>query len=145
MLVFGMKGFSFFRLPPRLLAISCGGPAVLHFLPVLVMCGTGQGVYTPYDLYFRTPAPELSMQKLGMLTSMRLDLKRLVFGFPSESDDGEPPLKDSTAQNEPEESEPPVVPVDVPIYKPNIIDIDFDRLTDNEKDKTLHENAPVLS
>lgn len=137
MLVFGMKGFSFFRLPPRLLAISCGGTAVLHFLPVLVMCGTGQGVYTPYDLYFRTPAPELSMQKLGMLTSMRLDLKRLVFGFPSESDDGEPPLKDSTAQNEPEESEPPVVPVDVPIYKPNIIDIDFDRLTDNEKDKTL--------
>ena len=38
---------------------------------------------TPYDLYFKSNYPVYSVNNLGLITTMRLDLKRTVFGFES--------------------------------------------------------------
>lgn len=47
---------------------------------ILCVSITGDGPATQYTLYFKDPSPELSMNKLGVLTSMRLDLERLATG-----------------------------------------------------------------
>lgn len=46
----------------------------------------GTEYYTAYDLYHHTSAIDISMRRLGVWTTMRLDVKRMIFGMP------EPPL-----------------------------------------------------
>lgn len=41
---------------------------------------TGDSPASQYTLYYKASSPELSVNKLGLLTTMRLDLKRLVTG-----------------------------------------------------------------
>lgn len=41
---------------------------------------TGDSPVSQYTLYFKENSPELSMNKLGVMTTMRLDLERLVLG-----------------------------------------------------------------
>ena len=64
-----------------LLAVS-----VLLHLGLLLSIHLGDhSMYGPYDLYYKTANVDLSMEKLGFLTTTRLDFQRLLFGF---SDDG---------------------------------------------------------
>lgn len=42
---------------------------------------TGRSNISQYSLYYKNFSPELSVNKLGLLTTMRLDLERLIFGF----------------------------------------------------------------
>ncbi|MDZ7834417.1 MAG: sulfatase-like hydrolase/transferase [Alkalibacterium sp.] len=45
------------------------------------MWGNGQEQNSAYDLYFQTRDPVLSVDRLGMITTMRLDLQRLLTGW----------------------------------------------------------------
>lgn len=42
---------------------------------------TSKNDFSQYTLYYKASIPELSVKKLGLMTTMRLDIKRLIFGF----------------------------------------------------------------
>lgn len=104
-----------------------------------------QDVNSAYDLYYRNNYPVASVNKLGLLTSMRLDLQRTLFGFEQEL--APPPPKEEipdvvvekpetpgTETEEPEETPKPV-------YKDQVEEIDFEKLiaeTSNETLKNMH-------
>ncbi len=77
--VFKNKLFSFKKitLKPRLLLISL--IIIFHFLAVMVL--TGKEIYSNYNLYHNVHSPTLATNKLGLFTTMRLDIKRTLFGF----------------------------------------------------------------
>jgi lipoteichoic acid synthase len=47
---------------------------------VICITFTGDSPVSQYTLYFKESSPELSMNKLGVMTTMRLDFERLVMG-----------------------------------------------------------------
>lgn len=82
--------------------------------------------YSSYALYFETHVPKLMVRDFGVLTEMRLDLKRTVFGFEEEVKIQE--------KNE-------FIPIEKEFVY-NKMDIDFDNLILNEENetiKTMHE------
>ena len=53
----------------------------IYLVTLLSLCYKQNETYSPYDLYFETHAPSITSKKLGLLTEVRLDLKRYLFGF----------------------------------------------------------------
>lgn len=81
MLAQGKKWFSFGRIkwqPRTVLAV------ILVLVQVagvtMVYAGTREP-FSPYDLYFQRNYPNLSVERLGLLTTMRLDSQRLATGW----------------------------------------------------------------
>ncbi len=162
-------------LPVVLLAVFCGKfvqferekwlqsailaviAVICYLAAVLTLQIGGTELYSPYDLYYKTISSELSMQKLGVLTTMRLDLEHVIFndgktelagldlGAEQETEpEGEAVTEttpeETTAAKETEttaetttepETEPPVD------TSPNVMDIDFDQLIAKEKNQTI--------
>lgn len=91
---------------------------------------------TPYDLYFKNTYPVYSVNSLGLVTTMRLDLKRNIFGF-------EPVLETFLSVDIPEEKlvkdiKSPVIPkIPEKVIEYNVMDINFDSLIANEKNETI--------
>lgn len=141
LVVFGFKYFKFYPLVWRFLPLSACLLVLSQLLTVFIMCVSSRDIYSPYDLYFRTAAPELSVQKLGLFTTMRLDLKRMVFGFKpatfGESKGGVSDVSKENSDSADKEQALPVVAPQKPDYKFNTMEIDFDKLISNEKDSTL--------
>ena len=83
--------------------------------------------YSSYNLYYSTHVPKLTAKSFGIITEMRLDLERTLFGFKEniiESIDNS--LKTNTTAE----------------ITYNIMDIDFDTLIENEDNeliKSMHE------
>ncbi len=73
---------------------------VISFSSAIVcVASTGDEPISQYNLYFHETSPELSINKLGVMTTMRLDLEKLVFGeVKSEIEDE---LMDSSSENTP--------------------------------------------
>ena len=53
----------------------------VYLFTLLSLCYKQNETYSPYDLYYDTHAPSITAKKMGLLTEVRLDLKRYVFGF----------------------------------------------------------------
>lgn len=86
-----------------------------------------EGMYSNKNLYYNIHVPKVTARRMGLFTTMKLDLKRLLFGF-----------------EEKLEIEVIAIPEEVIIEekKYNITEIDFDTLIQNETDetiKTMHE------
>ena len=77
--------------------------------------------YSSYRLYFETHVPKLTVRDFGVLTEMRIDLKRTLFGFEEEV---------KTIEKE------EVIPVEKEIIY-NQMNIDFDNLILNENNETI--------
>lgn len=142
---------------------------VISFSSAIVcVASTGNEPVSQYNLYFHETSPELSVNKLGVMTTMRRDFEKLVFGEVSSelenelmdienifdipggtltSDSGtsiEPGKTGIPAEitgddaQEPPESQEPAIPL-----KPyNIMDIDFETLMASGKSDplyTMHE------
>lgn len=130
-------------------------PPALYFLLVFCMASylisiicvnlTDEKNLSQRTLYYNTVAPELSAAKLGLMTTMRLDFQRLVFGFEekvyAEETDHEdksyrggavPAFNSGDTGDVPESSGGETVPVEY-----NIMDIDFEALIANEKDAEI--------
>jgi phosphoglycerol transferase MdoB-like AlkP superfamily enzyme len=102
-----------------------------------------------YALYYQINSPELSVQKLGVLPTQSIDLKRYCFGFKEEDsylatanavafNTSTPP--EDTSNNRKDEPAPPKT------Y--NVMDIDFQNLIASEKDPNIlpmHEYFSSLS
>lgn len=121
-------GWGFRSLVLGLLIIS-------HFSTVAAIYFGDKGQNSAYDLYFDSNLPLLSVNKLGLITTMRLDLQRLATGWsPTLKNDfldlgpisnNDDPLKDNTDN-----------PKDKPLEY-NIMPIDFDKLISEENNEVI--------
>ena len=82
-----------------------------------------KAIYSSYNLYFNTHAPILSSKKFGLISTMGIDLNRLVFGMNEKKIEI---IIDNDDKNE---------PVEEVLY--NTIDIDFEKLKENEDDEDI--------
>lgn len=120
--VFDYKRISLDKKGLLLLSIIC-----LHFSCVLSFeFIDDEDMYSNKHLYHDVNAPLLTARKLGILTEMRLDVKRSIFGF-TEKDI----MIDEEIQNEIIYEE-----IEETVYGYNAIDIGFDKLNETETDET---------
>ena len=63
----------------RLIILAAG--VASHILGLHLVKIGSRSVNSPYNLYYNIHQPEFAVDKLGLLTYMRLDLKRQVFGW----------------------------------------------------------------
>lgn len=89
---------------------------------------TSRRDFSQYAVYYNIASPELSMKKIGVLTTMRLDLQRAFLGFEENSDQKivETPI-----------SPPPIAQKKVLLEEQNITKIDFAELFKNEQNRIL--------
>lgn len=99
---------------------------VLHFGAVLCLPLGGTQIYSPHDIYHDTFILSMGTRHFGILTSLRLEIRGLLFG---ESSSGILDIPDDSDTQEDTE------------YAYNITDVDFAALAKTEEDervKTLH-------
>lgn len=77
--------------------------------------------YSSYNLYFNTHVPKITVKDFGIITEMRLDLKRTLFGF--------------TEKITLEENEEEVIMEEETKY--HVMNIDFDKLIEEEQNSTI--------
>ena len=85
-----------------------------------------QPIHSNKNLYYNIHLPKLTANRMGMYTTMRLDLKRLIFGFEEKVTIEIEAIPEDTREKE---------------IKYNVTDIDFDEAITNEIDenvKTMH-------
>lgn len=126
-LIFGKKIFSFNK-GKKSLAIESILLLVFIIVSLITVMFDDKGMYSLKNVYTKTHAPMITINKVGLLSMECLDLERYLFGFeeklynvkPSESNKGD----------------------DIEEVKYNVLDIDFDKLISEEKDdmvKSMHE------
>lgn len=89
-----------------------------YALAILSLNLDKQTLYSPYNLYYNLDATTTSTEVLGLFTSQRLNIKRLLFGF-----------QEKLITEEIEEEQEEI------LY--NKLDIDFDKLIEEEKDSGI--------
>lgn len=95
-----------------------------YFVTVLVLNLDKKEIYSAYNLYYNDSSmPLLTTEKLGLITTMRIDLKRSVFGF------------DEKAYKYKKTTKKPVVKETK--YKPNITVIDFNNMIASTNDVSI--------
>ena len=138
---------------------------VVHCLFLLVLLIPGKMAHSPYDLYHTDFVQDLGIEKVGLLTATKFDLRNVVFGTPDfkmgEDVFASVDLPKATTKPSPiptripentEENQsastgnsptPSPIPTQVPIdTSPNVLNIDFKELASKEKEeaiKSLHQ------
>lgn len=96
-----------------------GGVAAVH--------ANDDGPASAYVLYYQRSVPRQSVERLGLITTMRLDVQRLLFGWNASI---QPPPDDAPAWvPDPEEEDKPV--------EYNTLNIDFAALAESEEDEEI--------
>ena len=96
--------------------------------------------FSAWDLYYKTVSIDYSMERLGVLNTMRLDLWRLATGFEPEYAVQAPPPVPTVVPPDQMPDEPvdgPADPEPGPEYGVNALDIDFDALAAAESNPTI--------
>jgi len=120
---------------------------IIVFVGTLILINTGrQDRNSPYEMYYKSFQPNMAVANLGLLTTMRLDFKRTIFGFNPGSimpeittpPENTPSISPTEAVSTPDE------PIPTEILHPgyNVLDIDFESLIVNESDsiiKNMHQ------
>lgn len=126
-IVLGLN-ISFKKYKKKELLILIGIIPISLLLSILVLNTDKDKNYNAKDLYYNTHAPTISTQKLGLLTTMRLDLKRAIFGFTDKIMLEDKEIEEANKSENKKEY--------------NILNIDFDKLIeeeDNDKIRSLHK------
>ena len=146
LLVFwGRRKMPGFEPSKRVCRYLAAGTVALQFIAVLSVNLSTSGLLSPRFLYRDTFIPELSVSNFGVLTTLRLDAKQLIFG-PNE-DPPEPPVDlggetgetdDIPAMNPDLTPGPAPTPASAPtVWADNVLDIDFAALAAGEEDPGL--------
>ncbi len=104
----------------------------------------GTGYFSPYDYYYRNPSLNQSVDKLGLMTTFRLNAQRYFFGESSVSApaSAQPAPAPPAASPTPAASASADAPAEATQYQDNVLDIDFDSLIANAPDdelRAMHE------
>ena len=119
------------RQPNSLLLKLLTSSVAFYVLALLLVLNNNSGIMPVKYLYREAFIPNLSVTNFGVMTTLRLDIKNLIFGG-GETDDGY------------EEEEVPEEPA-VTEYGYNVLEIDFDSLIANETDETVKDMHEYFS
>lgn len=98
----------------------------LHVMTITVIYISQGGILSPWEVYRHKSNPELSLSHFGVLTSLRLDMQRMLFPQKEEVPAFEPdPLKPENPSQK--------------VYEPNVLGIDFSALEQSETDEELRD------
>lgn len=162
------KKLEFWRSVFKAPAIQAGMALFFYLIAILLLRLPGKEAFSPYDLYYKDFVMDLSMEKLGVLTSTRKDIMQ-VFG--KKKDDAlddvvfiglegtVTPVPTNAPSDVPTLTKEPSAPTDMPgeitptpeltpsatptptptpvDTSPNVLDIDFETLAENESKKTI--------
>lgn len=110
-----------------------------HTAGMTIVLKSGQEELSAYDLYYKNSFPQLSAERLGIITTMRLDLQRLLSGWsPSlelseDEKDGFNAIP-ATSKNKQNAKNPKEKKVEY-----NTLEIDFDHLIAKETNPAIKE------
>ena len=108
--------------------IKIGGLIVCFIICLLALNLDKKEIYSAKNLFYYKHLPNLSAQKLGLITTMELDLKRTLTNF----EESVVINNDSNKiDNKPKEEEI--------VYKYNKLDINFEELANNETNKKIKD------
>ena len=129
--------------------------ATIHIFSLVVVAFSGEDGYTAKVLYFDHLVRDISFDKLGVITSTKLDIKELIFGASESVDDITgtqamptlPNANNATTENieeatdggedsGEETTEEPTTEAPI-VYEPNVLNIDFDAFTAGEDGKYI--------
>lgn len=131
-IIFGKKIFNYERNKKASL-ITSGLSIVSIAICILFVQFYGSGMYSLKRLYKETHAPMITINKVGLLSMEVLDLDRFIFGFEEKLYNINKPIDNKEETKKPEETEE---------IKYNVLDIDFDKLINEEENsmvKSMHE------
>lgn len=125
-----------------LLMFHLGGISTIHL--------HGKEQHSPYDLYYQTNLPIMSTQRLGLLTTMRLDLQRLATGWTPTFDQS---LLTENTDRDISQSNPLLTEQDIETsttedhydHDDQILDIDFAQMIENETNSDLKDMHQYFS
>lgn len=131
-IIFGKKNFNFER--NKKASLITGGLSIVSIaICILFVQFYGSGMYSLKRLYKETHAPMITINKVGLLSMEVLDLDRFIFGFEEKLYNINKPTDNKEETKKPEETEE---------IKYNVLDIDFDKLINEEENsmvKSMHE------
>lgn len=111
------------------IAIKMTSVVVVHLVALLCVNFINTNMmYSNKNLYYNIHIPKVTVNRMGLLTTMRLDLQRFIFGFEEKLS-----VETSTTPVEEEENS----------Y--NVTYIDFDKLIQNEENNTIKEMHEYFS
>ena len=130
------KAFNFKRR-----SIVVGMMAGMQLVAMLSLSLGGRDAYSPYDLYFRHHYPVVAAEKMGLLTTLRLDAKRSIFNMsPTLSDEAAQEAVVITKSDEKVPNVEETLVTDTHEEKSyNMLEIDFDKLMGETDDETLKD------
>lgn len=155
LLALGRK-FTFTRLKTHTVSVTILFFIVSYGISMIFVQLWDKSAFSQYNLYYNSSSPELSVSKLGLMTTVRLDFERLIFGFESKdevavitdinqttsnnNDTTVPCISNSIlAVSTPEASVKTAIPSPTPEPSYNIMNIDFKSLIAINKYKNLLE------
>jgi len=155
------------RADGRELLLMLIGVVLTQVLAVFCLNLPSSGALTTKELYRQTFLPDMSVSRFGVATTLRLDITQSIFGLEEPDDDDllpDPPAGGQTTPvvgQDPSSSgqtvpvtpnpggsgEDPEGPDAPPVIdtSPNVLDIDFDTLIENETDKILRNMHQYFS
>jgi len=120
--------------------------AVFQFSGAAAVNLSDGGILSPRSLYYEDFVPQLAVQSFGAMTALRLDLGQLLFpqreapvSVPTPPPTPAPAVTAAAAAESPEPTPTPIV------YEPNVMDIDFTALAEQETDPTLQKMHTYFS
>lgn len=126
---------------------ALGGIAILAQLIAVGFLHLGaKDAYSPYDLYYQHHYPIIAAEKLGLMTTLRLDAKRTLFDWnPGLTESNQEVVLLSQAPDDDMDFPDSSVPAMSENVEENVdyneLDIDFDKLiaeADSEEMKAMH-------
>ncbi len=149
-IIFAIKKKKFFEQYSDVPLYSAAACVCFQLIAISCTFLTGRGIFSPYDLYFQTSSLNQSANKLGLITTFRIDAQRLVFGEPDIidipiDDDSSSDISstdDISSTTSSEDDTPVVKPV---VYTPNVLDIDFESLIENCEDSRVEKMHEYFS
>lgn len=117
---------------------------VTHLIAVssLLISNDNNNIYSELNLYRKIHAPVLSTQKFGLLTTLRLDVERMIIEIDDNNLQTVDNPEDIGAINEPEDLDKTKKVKDV---KYNVMEIDWDNIIEKESNMTIKSIHEYLS
>ena len=110
---------------------------LMHIVALLyISFGEDRRANSAYDLYYNSSSPVLSVDRLGLFTTFRLDIQRHVTNWSPNVNIALPSVED---RRETEKVKIPPINKEVEVEQYNVIDINFDALIEKEEDDGIKE------
>lgn len=126
--------------------IAAASVIAVYALSIVIVSISGSNGYTAKVLYFEEYVKDIAFERLGVLTSTRIDIKQMIFGVEEEltkiegtqevptlpGADTQQNVENSTSEGEGEQSTSGDEIPEPIVHEPNVLNIDFDAFTAGE-------------